>query len=237
MPHLLQIFKQKKYDLGLILDGDADRIGAVAPGGEFISPQRILGLIVLHLVNNKKRSGGIVKTTCSTTMLDHIAADLGCTLYETPVGFKYISDLMVNEKIVAGGEEAGGIGVQDYIPERDGTLAGLLLLEMMVYEKKNIKQLLDKMENKYGRYYYERADLDLRGRKFDMKKCKAIKRILGKKVIEIKDYDGIKLICEDESWLMLRPSGTEPLVRAYSEAKSLKKAKALIKIGENLLKA
>jgi phosphomannomutase len=236
IPELLKRVKNEKFDLGLILDGDADRIAAVAPGGEFISPQRILGLIVLHLIRNKKRQGGIVKTTCGTTMLDHIASDLGCKLYETPVGFKYISDLMVNEKIVAGGEEAGGIGVQDYIPERDGTLAGLLLLEMMVYEKKNIKKLLADMEDKYGRYYYERADLDLRGRTFDSKKVKALKSILGKKVVEVKDYDGIKLICEDESWLMLRPSGTEPLVRAYSEAKSLKKAKDLLKIAEGLLK-
>ena len=236
VPELLRRVKNEKFDLGLILDGDADRIGAVAPGGEFISPQRILGLIVLHLVRNKGRSGGIVKTLCSTTMLDHIAKDLECKLYETPVGFKYISDLMINEKIIAGGEEAGGIGVQDYIPERDGTLAGLLLLEMMVYEKKNIKQLLKDMEGKYGRYYYERADLDLRGRTFDKQKLKQLKTILEKRIVEIKDYDGIKFICEDESWLMLRPSGTEPLVRAYSEAKSFKKAKAMLEVGEGLLK-
>ncbi|HLF17463.1 MAG TPA: phosphoglucomutase/phosphomannomutase family protein [Candidatus Omnitrophota bacterium] len=237
LPEILSRVKKEKYDLGLVLDGDADRIGAVAPGGEFISPQRILGLIILHLVRNKKRTGGIVKTTCGTTMLDHIAKKLRCKLYETPVGFKYISDLMVKEKIVAGGEEAGGIGVQDYIPERDGTLAGLLLLEMMVYQKKNIKQLLNEMEKEFGRYYYERADLDLRGRTFDAKKIKSLPSLLGKRVVEVKDYDGIKLICEDESWLMLRPSGTEPLVRAYSEAKSLQKAKQLLKIGEDLLKS
>ena len=143
---------------------------------------------------------------------------------------------MISQNIVAGGEEAGGVGVQNYIPERDGMLAGLLLLEMMVYEKKNIKQLLDDMEKKYGRFYYERSDLDLRGRSFNMKKVKAIKTLLGKKVVKIMDFDGIKLTCEDESWLMLRPSGTEPLIRAYSEAKSLKRAKELIKMGERLLK-
>jgi len=235
LPGLIKRMKNEKFDLGLVLDGDADRIAAVAPGGEFISPQKILGLLVLHLVRNKGRKGGVVKTTCGTTMMDNIAKKLGLKLYETPVGFKYISDLMVTKEIVAGGEEAGGMGVQGYIPERDGTLAGLLLLEMMVYEKKNIKQILQDMESEFGRYYYERSDLDLRGRKYDVKKFKALKTILGKKVVEIKDYDGIKLICEDESWLMLRPSGTEPLVRAYSEAKSLKKAKELIKIGEKLL--
>lgn len=235
LPELLFKMKSGRYDLGLVLDGDADRVGAAAPGGEFISPQKILGLIILHLVRNRGRKGGVVKTTCGTTMIDHIARKLNLKLYETPVGFKYISDLMVTERIVAGGEEAGGIGVQDYIPERDGTLAGLLLLEMMVYEKKNIQQLLTDMEKEFGRYYYERSDLDLKGRKFDIKKFKSQKELLGKKVVNIKDYDGIKLICEDESWLMLRPSGTEPLVRAYSEAKSLKQAKALIGIGEKLL--
>ncbi len=233
---ILKKVKEEKFDLGLVLDGDADRIAAVAPGGEFISPQRILGLIILHLVRNCGRMGGVVKTTCGTVLIDNIAEKLGLKLYETPVGFKYISDLMVSESIVAGGEEAGGIGVQDYIPERDGTLAGLLLLEMMVCEKKNIKKLLCDMEKEFGRYYYERSDLDLKGRTFDEKRMKALKKLLGKKVVEVMDYDGVKLICEDKSWLMLRPSGTEPLVRAYSEAKSLKKAKALIKVGEALLK-
>ncbi|HNV23597.1 MAG TPA: phosphoglucomutase/phosphomannomutase family protein [Candidatus Omnitrophota bacterium] len=236
LPELLSRVKKEKFDLGLVLDGDADRIAAVAPGGEFISPQKILGLIILHLARNRGRKGGIVKTTCGTVMLDNIAKKLNLKLYETPVGFKYISDLMVSEEIIAGGEEAGGIGVQDYIPERDGTLAGLLLLEMMVFQKKNIKKLLDDMEKEFGRYYYERADLALGDGKYDPEKIKQVKELLGKKVVEIKDFDGVKLICEDQSWLMLRPSGTEPLVRAYSESKSLKKSKDLLKIGEGLLK-
>ncbi|MGE0269012.1 MAG: phosphoglucomutase/phosphomannomutase family protein [Candidatus Omnitrophota bacterium] len=235
LPELLSKMKKEEYDLGLVLDGDADRIAAAAPGGEYISPQKILGLITLHLVRNRGREGGVIKTTCGTTMIDHIARKLNLKLYETPVGFKYISDLMVKERIVAGGEEAGGIGVQDFIPERDGTLAGLLLLEMMVYEQKNIRQLLAEMEKEFGRYYYERSDLELKGRKFNEKSFKSQKILLGKKVVDLKDYDGVKLTCEDESWLMLRPSGTEPLVRAYSEAKSLKQAKDLIKIGEELL--
>lgn len=228
--------KKEKFDLGHVLDGDADRIAAVAPGGEFISPQKILGLIILHLVRNRGRKGGVVKTLCSTTMIDQIAKKLNLKLHETAVGFKYISDLMVTERIIAGGEEAGGIGVQDYIPERDGTLAGLLLLEMMVYQKKNIKQLIDLMEKEFGRYYYERADLDFDITKFKMNAVKEIKSLLGSKVVKIQDFDGIKLTCENENWLMLRPSGTEPLVRTYSEAKSLKDAKKLIEVGKELLK-
>lgn len=234
---ILKRVKEEKFDLGLVLDGDADRIAAVASGGNFVHPQKILGLLALHLVRNRGKKGGVVKTICGTTMIDNIAKKLGLKLYETPVGFKYISELMVTQQIVAGGEEAGGMGLPDYIPERDGSLAGLLLLEMMVYQKKNIKRLMDEMEKEFGKYYYERFDLKLQGgRTFDINSFKATKDLLGKRVVEVKDFDGVKLVCEDESWLMLRPSGTEPLVRAYSESRSPARAKQLIKYGEKLLR-
>ena len=233
---ILKRVRDEKFDLGLVLDGDADRIAAVAPGGEFIHPQKILGLLILHLVRNRGRRGGVVKTICGTMMLDKIAQKLGLKLHETPVGFKYISDLMTSERIVAGGEEAGGIGVQDYIPERDGTLAGLLLLEMMVYQKKDMKKIIEEMEKEFGRYYYERCDIKLSEGQFHIEQFKSLKNLLGKEVIDIKDFDGVKLICADESWLMLRPSGTEPLVRAYSEAGSAKRAKELIRFGESLIR-
>ena len=223
--------KKEKFDFGHVLDGDADRIAAIMPGGEFISPQKILGLLVLHLVRNRHVEGGIVKTLCGTTMLDHIAKKLDRKLYETPVGFKYISDLMMNEKIVCGGEEAGGMGFPNYIPERDGTLAGLLLLEMMVYNKRNIRQLVEDMEREFGRYFYSRLDYSMDARKVDLNKLKTITSVLGKKVIEVKDFDGVKLICENEDWLMFRPSGTEPLVRIYSEAKSLKRSRDILEFG------
>ncbi len=233
---ILSRVKKEKFDLGLVLDGDADRIAAVAAGGEFLHPQKILGLLILHLARNRGRTGGVVKTICGTTLIDNIAKKLNLKLYETPVGFKYISDLMVTERIIAGGEEAGGLGFQDYIPERDGTLAGLLLLEMMVYQKKNIKKIIDEMEKEFGRYYYLRADVKLTpGVSVDLNKLKALDTLLGKKVVGMKDFDGVKLICADESWLMFRPSGTEPLVRAYAEAKSLTRSKQLIKYGEALL--
>ncbi|MDE1919881.1 MAG: phosphoglucomutase/phosphomannomutase family protein [Candidatus Omnitrophica bacterium] len=235
IPECLQVMmgrmKNEKFDFGHVLDGDADRIAAVMPGGEFVSPQKILGLLILHLVRNRHVQGGIVKTLCGTTMLDHIAQKLGRKLYETPVGFKYISDLMVSEKIVAGGEEAGGMGLPGYIPERDGTLSGLLLLEMMVYNKKNFKQLVDDMEKEFGRYYYTRLDYAMDAKKVDLNKLKTISSVLGKKVVEVKDFDGVKLICENEDWLMFRPSGTEPLVRIYAEAKSLKRSKDILEFG------
>ena len=235
IPECLQVImhrmKKEKFDFGHVLDGDADRIAAVMPGGEFVSPQKILGLLILHLVRNRKVEGGIVKTLCGTTMLDNIAKKLGRKLYETPVGFKYISDLMVSEKIVAGGEEAGGMGLPNYIPERDGILAGLLLLEMMVYNKRNFKQLVEDMEREFGRYYYSRLDYVMDAKKIDLNRLKTISSVLGRKVVEVKDFDGVKLICDNEDWLMFRPSGTEPLVRIYSEAKTLKRSKDILEFG------
>jgi len=226
--------KKERFDLGIALDGDADRIAAVAPGGKFIHPQKILGLLALHLNQDRHWSGGIVKTIAGTTMIDNIAKFLGIKLYETPVGFKYISSLMETNNIVAGGEEAGGIGVKGYIPERDGTVAGLLLLEMMAYRNKHILRILDEAEKQFGRYYYLREDLEVK-QHIELRKEDLPNVLLDKKVIMVKDYDGIKLICEDDSWLMLRSSGTEPIVRIYAESKSLNKSKRLIELGRNLI--
>ncbi|MBN2831374.1 MAG: phosphoglucomutase/phosphomannomutase family protein [Candidatus Omnitrophica bacterium] len=226
--------RKEKFDLGIALDGDADRIAAVAPGGVFIHPQKILGFLALHLNQDRKWSGGLVKTICGSTMMDNIAKGIGIKLYETPVGFKYISNLMETEDIVAGGEEAGGMGVKNYIPERDGTMAGLLLIEMMVYRNKNILKILNETEKKFGKYYYVRADFHLE-KMAEPKKENLPKELLGKKVIDIKDYDGIKLICEDESWLMFRGSGTEPIMRTYAEAKSLTQANKLLRLGKEII--
>ncbi len=226
--------KKEKFDLGIALDGDADRIAAVAPGGVFIHPQKILGLLALHLNQDRKWSGGIVKTICGTAMVDNIARFLNVKLYETPVGFKYISNLMETEDIIAGGEEAGGMGVKGYIPERDGTMAGLLLLEMMAYRNKDILKILNDTEKQFGRYYYLRLDLHLH-KKVSLKKDGLPQELLGKKVVEIKDYDGMKLICEDGSWLMFRGSGTEPIMRLYSEAKLLKQAGDLLELGRKMI--
>jgi phosphomannomutase len=226
--------KKERFDLGIALDGDADRIAAVAPGGIFIHPQKILGLLALHLNQDRLWKGGIVKTIAGTTMIDHIARFLGVKLYETPVGFKYISNLMETEDILTGGEEAGGMGVKGYIPERDGTVAGLLLLEMMAYRNKNILQILNQVEKQFGKFYYLRRDLHLKKRT-EPEKDNLPCELLGKKVVQVKDYDGIKLICEDESWLMFRGSGTEPIMRLYAESRSLNRARQLIDLGEQLI--
>lgn len=227
--------KKGSFDICLVLDGDADRIAAFTGEGEFINPQKILGLLILHLVCGRKMSGGIVKTIVGTNMLDNITRKFGLKLYETPVGFKYISELMVKNDILIGGEEAGGIGFKNYIPERDGTLAGLLLLEMMSYRKKPIGRILKEMESEFGRYYYLRDDLKLNDLNVDIAKFKDIKRLLDNDVVEVKDYDGVKLICKDGSWLMFRGSGTEPIMRVYAESKSLSQSKKLLALGRELI--
>ncbi len=226
--------RDEKFDLGIALDGDADRIAAVAPGGIFIHPQKILGLLALHLNQDRGFSGGLVKTICGTTMMDNIAKFLKIKLYETPVGFKYISNLMETEDIVAGGEEAGGMGVKGYIPERDGSMAGLLVIEMMACRNKNMLKILNATEKQFGRYYYVRQDLHL-ARRVEPKKENLPKELLGKKVVEVKDYDGLKLICEDGSWLMFRGSGTEPMMRTYAESKSLTQANKLLELGKKII--
>lgn len=231
----IEKMKKEKFDLCLVLDGDADRIAAIAGNGVFISPQKILGLLALHLHQDRKMSGGVVKTIVGTNLMDNVTKKLGLKLYETPVGFKYISSLMDKRDILVGGEEAGGMGFKNYIPERDGSLAGLLLLEMMAFRKKPMLAILNDMEKQFGKYYYLRQDLKIKNPDMDVQKFKQIKNILGKKVTEVKDYDGIKLIRQDQSWLMFRGSGTEPIMRIYAESKSLKESGRLIEFGKKLI--
>ena len=231
----MEKMRKEEFDLCLVLDGDADRIAAIVPGGIFVSPQKILGLLVLHLFEDRKMSGGVVKTIVGTNLLDNLTHSLGLKLFETPVGFKYISSLMDTQDILVGGEEAGGIGFKNYIPERDGILAGVLLLEMMVYRRKNMGKILVGMEKEFGKYYYLREDLKTQNPGIDITAFKTIKQILGKEVAEVKDYDGIKLICSDRSWLMFRGSGTEPIMRVYAESKSLTKTKKLLALGKTMV--
>jgi phosphomannomutase len=227
--------KEGKFDICLVLDGDADRIACVAPGGEFISPQKILGLLALHLHQDRKMSGGLVKTIVGSNMMDNIAEKLGLKLYETPVGFKYISNLMDTKDILVGGEEAGGMGFKGYIPERDGSMAGLLLLEMMAFRKKNFLKILAEAEKEFGKYFYLRDDLRIPDIKVDYDALKKVKTVCGKEVVQVKDYDGVKLILKDSSWLMFRGSGTEPIMRVYAESKNLKTTKELLAFGRKLI--
>ncbi len=232
----LNRMKTGKFDLGLVLDGDADRIAAFAGKKEFINPQKVLGLLILHLIQDRKMSGGVVKTLVGSNLVDNICKKLGLKLYETPVGFKYISELMIKKDILVGGEEAGGIGLKNYIPERDGSLAGLLLLEMMVYRRKSMLEILKDMEKEFGRYYYVRSELKLKSMGgVDISPLKNTKAVLGKKVVKVDDSDGLKFFLEDTSWLMLRASGTEPIIRIYSESKNEAISFKMLDFGKKLI--
>ncbi len=234
LKEMTKIMKTGKYDLGIVLDGDADRLALFDAKGNYINAQLILPLLSIHMLNNRKEQGGIGKTVVGSNLIDALALDLGVPCYETPVGFKYISKLFKEDLICIGGEEAGGIGFKGYIPERDGSAASLLLLEMLAYEKKDFMALLQSLYRRYGRWFYSRIALPLKGMKKNLNEIKLPSSLLKKKVERINNLDGVKLITSD-SWLMLRQSGTEPIVRIYAEARTKKEAEALILLGKEII--
>ena len=234
-----EYIRKNKFDLCVALDGDADRVGALKPDGKFITSGQIISLILLHFLENRKLTGAVVKTISSTTLIENICDRHNLTMFETPVGFKYISALMLKENILIGGEESGGIGFCGYIPERDGILSSLLLMEMLAYRKKSIDSIMKEMDKAYGRFCYNRIDMEYPIKKATVltKKLKdnPPRTIAGKKVHKMKTYDGIKFILEDSSWLLLRFSGTEPLIRIYAEAGSDKEVQQLLRAGKRII--
>lgn len=210
------------YRVGLALDGDADRIGAVDERGEFFSSHRIFTVLLRHLYERKGLRGGVVKTVSTTRMIDLLAEKYGLPLHETPIGFKHICELMLEHDILMGGEESGGLGVKGHIPERDGILMGLLLLEAMAMTGKGIRQLLDETMAEIGAFYYQRLDLPIangpKEQLVERLRAGGIATIAGRAVARENFRDGFKFIFGDGSWLLIRPSGTEPVLRLYSEA-------------------
>ncbi|OPX28932.1 MAG: hypothetical protein B1H08_04935 [Candidatus Omnitrophica bacterium 4484_171] len=231
---LIREVKREKYDLGIALDGDADRIAAVTKRGEFINAQVLLPMLAIHMIKNRRESNGIGKTVVGSNLIDEVAFSLNVPCYETPVGFKYISNLFKENLISIGGEEAGGIGFKGYIPERDGTASFLMLLEMMAYEGKSFDELLNKLWKDYGKWYYTRTSFSIKkaGKSFDSMRLPGT--LMGKKVERVNRSDGIKLITKD-SWLMFRKSGTEPIIRVYAQARSRKELAALINLGKKVI--
>lgn len=233
------VLKEKAH-IGIATDGDADRVGVVDGKGRFVTPHDVLSLLFLHLKESRGWSGKVVKTISTTSRIEKIAKKYNVSVLETPVGFKYIAERMVNEDILIGGEESGGNGFKKHIPERDGLLSGLLLVEMMGREKKNLVALLKEMEKEYGPYKYKRIDAHVPRKKIDIlfKKLRKTppKKISNYKVVEIKKHDGIKFIFEDNSWLLIRASGTEPLLRLYCEASSINKVNSLISSALRMVK-
>lgn len=235
---VFQEMKKKDYDIAIVNDGDADRICAVMPGGGYLSAGQIMALLLLHFVEDKKWKGSVVKTISNTTLIERIAKKYNLKLHETPVGFKYICRIMLDEDVLIGGEESGGIGVKDYMPERDGMLLGILLVEMMAHRKKGILDIMDDVEKEYGRFRYARIDMDYPDDKkkklMELLRTSPPKKILKKPVKETKTYDGYKFILEDSSWLIMRLSGTEPILRVYAEASSDKEAQQYLEFGKNI---
>ncbi len=231
--------KVEKPHLAIALDGDADRIAACGAEGEYLCSGQIISLILLHLLEYRKLKGAVIKTISGTDLIGKIAKDFKLELLETPVGFKHISQIMLRRDVLIGGEESGGIGFKGYIPERDGIISGLFLLEMVSARRKSIDKIMDDVNKKYGNFYYNRLDLDLsvkRGIKVVSKlKESAPCKLLGKKIQEIKTYDGIKFILKEGNWLLIRPSGTEPILRVYAESSTKSDLKALLDAGRRLV--
>lgn len=236
LKELAEKTKKGKYDIGLATDGDADRLGVALPNGKLMTGHKVMSILLLHLLEDKKMKGEVIQTICGTYLINKICKKYGLKMHETPVGFKYICELMLTDDILIGGEETGGVAFKDSIPERDGILSGLLILEMMAMRKKKILDILSSIDKEYGSYEYKRLDLkypdDKKPKLMASLSRDPLKDILGKEVVEVKTTDGFKFICEDRSWLMLRLSGTEPILRIYSEAPSEKKALEMLEFGK-----
>ena len=222
--------------IGIATDGDGDRIGGVDGRGGFLTSHDMFVLLLKHLVENKKLSGSVVKTFNITNLIGMLAAKYKLILHETPIGFKYIADYMLKEDVLIGGEESGGIGIKGHIPERDGVLNSLLLLECIAFYKKDARDILNQVMDEFGYFYYNRIDVHLteEQRNNVKEKLKAYRpdKFIGEKVKDINDLDGTKIFLEDKSWILFRLSGTEPLIRIYSEATSSDKVKRMLSEGE-----
>ncbi|OKH23937.1 phosphoglucomutase/phosphomannomutase family protein [Chroogloeocystis siderophila] len=225
---LVEAVKKDQADLGLATDGDGDRFGVVDEQGNVLTPNTVLLLLARHLVKNRGKSGAIVRTVATTHLLDNIAASYGLEIYETPVGFKYIGEKMRETTVLIGGEESGGLSVIGHIPEKDGILADMLVAEAIAYEGKPLSQLVEEaISEANGPLSNKRLDLHLN----DAHKAAVIDsftnnppaNVAGIKVKEVGRKDGVKLYLEEGSWILLRPSGTEPLMRVYIEATSADK--------------
>jgi phosphomannomutase len=226
-------------DFGVVTDGDADRIGAMDERGNFVDPHKIMALSLKYLVEKRGMSGAVVRTVSTTRMIDRLANRYGLKLYETPVGFNHIADHMMKEDVLIGGEESGGISFKGHIPEGDGPIMGLLLVEMLAESGKSLGALVDELLADVGPAFYERVDLRLnrpvaKAEMTEFLTKQAPAEIGGEKVLEISQRDGVKYVMADDSWLLIRPSGTEPVLRVYAEGRTQDMVKALLGYGRSV---
>ncbi len=228
------------HDICLVTDGDADRVGGMDGRGNYLTTHQLICLLLHHYVVNRKGRGRVVKALTTTSMMDKMCAEYGLELVETGVGFKYICAEMLKGNVLLGAEESGGIGFPGHIPERDGIAAGLMLLELLATERKSINKLIAELEKKFGVHRYGRIDthfpLEKRGALMEYLAKNPPAKLLKSPLAEVKTYDGVKFVAKDMSWLMLRGSGTEPILRIYAEAKSDADVQKLLKLGVSLTK-
>ncbi|MEJ2739545.1 MAG: phosphoglucomutase/phosphomannomutase family protein [Dehalococcoidia bacterium] len=236
---LSTMMKELMADVGLATDGDADRIGIVDENGVFLTQHQVFALLTLYFLEVRGERGPIIKSLCSTDMIDLLGKLYNVPVYETKVGFKYVAPLMIEKDALIGGEESGGYGFRGHVPERDGILAGLYFLDFMIKTGKTPSQLVDLLYSKVGPHHYDRYDLHITAEqhktllnKFD---ASSIDSIAGLAVKKLQTTDGYKFILSDDSWLLLRFSGTEPLLRVYSEAHSPEQVRQLLESGKKLL--
>lgn len=222
---------------GLATDGDADRIGAMDERGNFVDPHKIMAIALKYLVEKRGLSGAVVKTISTTRMINRLAEKYGLKVYETPVGFNHIADYMLKENVLIGGEESGGISFQGHIPEGDGVIMALLLLEIIADSGLTLYELVENLLAEVGPAEYERKDIRL---SLPVSKNKMVTSLIeqapqeigGQKLIDISTLDGVKYLFEDDSWLLVRPSGTEPVLRVYAEGRTKEMVKEMLAFGE-----
>ena len=226
-------------DVGLATDGDGDRIGAMDALGNFVDPHHIFALTLRHLVEVRGWSGTVVKTVSTTRMVDRLASRFGLPVVETPVGFNHIADCILNDDVLIGGEESGGLSIKGHIPEGDGVMMGLLLLEIIAAAEAPLHELVDELQAEVGPTRYARRDIPLRTpvakkKMVDQLVAEAPASLGGEHVADVTVLDGAKYLLADDSWLLIRPSGTEPVLRVYAEARDEGMVDTLLSYGEQL---
>jgi alpha-D-glucose phosphate-specific phosphoglucomutase len=233
--------KNNKCMLALCLDGDGDRIGALDEVGNFVSSHHIFAIVLNYLIKDRKLTGKVVKTVSTSSIIDRICLKYGLELVIKPVGFKYISEEILSGGVMMGGEESGGLWIKGYIPERDGIFMGLILLETLCTEKRSANEILKQIYNDFGFFVYRRQDYEI-----ENKKKEKIRQMLSRSVPDILKtegagtaitIDGFKYILNDGSWIMIRPSGTEAVVRIYAESSTEEKLDYLHLLGRKILES
>ena len=232
--------RRNPHDLCLVTDGDADRVGGMDGRGNPLTTHQIICLLLHHFIVNRKARGRVIKALTTTSMVDKMCQYYGLELVETGVGFKYICAEMLKGNVLLGFEESGGIGFPDLMPERDGIASGMMLLELLAKERVSINKLLQRLEKQFGPHHYARLDthFPLEKRAALMEYCKfhPPAKLAGSSLAQVKSYDGVKFSAQSGAWLMLRGSGTEPVLRIYAEAKSGTAAQKLIREGVAMTK-